>query len=250
MPNEPHPVSVAFWTYVIPMAATRALRIGIVLLVGFVALVILMFMGGFLASWVSTASLHGMRHFVVMIGVPASAILLSEMPLRDGITHRTLLYPLLGPVPRLTLVIVRTVITAAILALTSSLVLILIRVLLQEGFGFLPRELLSVTLASFAYVSLFGFVHLINRRGLIFGIVLFFVFDMPLGTVPFSLRNLSPSYHVGVIANQQENMQLPISFGLPDTSLLGSSLFLVAVAIVFIAAAAVAFTRKDLGELC
>ncbi len=37
MPNRPHPISTAFWTYVIPMIATRAMRIGLALFLLFIA---------------------------------------------------------------------------------------------------------------------------------------------------------------------------------------------------------------------
>jgi hypothetical protein len=250
MARNPHPASTAFWVYVIPMVSTRAMRIGLFLVVGFVACVVLLFVSGFFASGFVTEALYGMRHFLVMIGVPAGAVLLSEIPIRDGITHRTLLYPLLGPVPRVTHAVMRVMVTGTVLASGASTLLILIRALLGEGFAFLPREILSVTLGSFAYVSLFGFVHLYNRRGLITGVVILFLFDLPLGRLPFSLRNVSPSYHVGVIADQQVSMQLPISFGMPGTSVTMSALILLGIAVVFGAAIAAGFKRKDLGELC
>jgi len=250
MAGTPNPISTAFWTYVIPMTSTRAMRIGAVLLVGFVAIVVLLFMSGFIASGFVNEALLGARHFLIMIVVPVGAVLLSEIPIRDGITHRTLLYPLLGPVPRVTLALVRTAVTGAILAVCASALLLLIRILLKDGLGFLPRELLSVVLASFAYVALFGLVHMFSRRGLITGVIILFFFDMPLGKLPFSLRNLSPSYHVGVIADQQVNMQLPIAFGMPGTSVTMSALILLGIAVVFGAALAVAFRHKDVGELC
>lgn len=250
MANTPHPISTAFWTYVIPMTATRAMRIGFLFCVLFVAGAVLVFMSGVISSgWVSSALL-GMRHFLVMIGVPVGAVLLSEIPVRDGITHRTLLYPLLGPVPRTTQVLVRLAVTSTILAIGTGVLLILVRVLLRDGFGFLPNELLAVTLGAFAYVTLFGLIHLYNRRGLIAGLVVLFLLDMPLGRLPFSLRNVSPSYHVGVISEQQESMQLPISFGHPETSVAVSTLILLGIAVVFGAAIAVGFKRKNLGDLC
>ena len=250
MPNRPHPISTAFWTYVIPMIATRAMRIGLALFLLFIAGLALAFMGGLMSSWFGDYALLGMRHFLVMLLVPVGAVLLSEMPIRDGITHRTLLYPLLGPVPRATLAVVRIVVSSAILALGAGVLLLLVRVLLGDGLGFLPRELLSVTLGAFAYGAMFGLVHLYNRRGLIVGLAVFFIFDMPLGTVPFAIRNLAPSYHVGVIANQQSVMELPITFGQPATSVVMSALILLGIAVVFASAIAVGFTRKDLGELC
>lgn len=250
MANTPHPISTAFWTYVIPLTSTRAMRIGLVLFVGFVAVVVLLFVSGLVASGFVTAALHGMRHFLIMLALPATAILLSEMPIRDGITHRTLLYPLLGPVPRVTLAVVRVLVTGAVLAVASGALLVLIRVLLRDGFDFVGRELLAVGLGSFAYVSLFGLVHLYVRRGLITGVAILFFFDLPLGRVPFSLRNISLSYHMGVISAQQETMQLPIVFATPESSVTMSALVLLAAAAVLCAAVALGFNRKSLGDLC
>jgi hypothetical protein len=232
------------------MIATRAMRVGLVLCVLFIAGAVLVFMSGVISSGWVTHALLGMRHFLVMIGVPVGAVLLSEIPVRDGITHRTLLYPLLGPVPRITQVLVRVTVTSAILAIGTSVLLVLVRALLKDGFGFLPREFLAVTLGAFAYVTIFGLIHLYNRRGLISGLAILFLLDMPLGRLPFSLRNVSPSYHMGVIAEQEESMQLPISFGHPETSVTVSVLVLLAIAVVFGAAIAVGFKRKNLGDLC
>jgi hypothetical protein len=250
MARSPHSISTAFWTFVIPMTATRAMRIGLVLFIGVVAVVLLLFMGGFLASGFVTEALYGMRFFVVMVALPVGAVLLSEIPIRDGITHKTLLYPLLGTVPRTTLALVRTAVTAVVLAAGASFLLLLIRVLLREDFGFLPREILAVTLGAFAYVALFGLMHLINRRGLIAGLVVVFFFDLPLGKLPFSLRNVSPSYHVGVIAEQDVSMQLPIAMGVPGSSVTLSAFILLGIAVAFGAATAWVFKRKGLGDLC
>lgn len=250
MASTPHPITTAFWTYIIPMTSTRAWKIGIVLTALFAACVVLMYVGGFLASDFVFEALMGMRHFLIMVGVPVGAILLSEMPIRDGITHKTLLYPLLGPVPRTTLAVVRIVVTGAILAVGSALMLLLIRALLGEGFGFFPRELLSVFLGAFVYVALFGIVHLYNRRGLIAGLVILFVFDKPIGMLPFSLRNISPSYHMGVISNQQEGMHLPITIGAPASSVTMSVIVLIGIIVVFSAAIAYGFKKKDLGDIC
>jgi len=232
------------------MIATRAMRIGIALCALFVLAAVAVFASGAVSSSFMSEALNSMRHFLVMVGVPVGAVLLSEIPIRDGITHRTLLYPLLGPVPRTTIAVVRVAVTGAVLALVTSVLLVLIRALLKEGFEFLPRELLAVTLGAFAYISLFGLIHLFNRRGLITGLAVLLIFDFPLGRLPFTLRNISPSYHMGVIANQAETMQLPISFGSPATSLTTSILVLLGIALLFGAAIAFAFKRKRLGDLC
>lgn len=250
MPRPPHPIAIAFWTYVVPMTSTRAMRIGLVLFVGLVAVTILLFTSGLVSPGFVEYALYGMRHFLVMLAVPVGAVLLAEIPIRDGISHRTLLYPLLGPVPRTTLAMVRTVVTGAVLAIASGALLFLIRLLLGDGLGFFPRELLAVALGSFAYVALFSLVHLFARRGLVVGIAVLFLFDLPIGKVPFSLRNVSLSYHVGVIANQQENLQLPIVFRMPESSVVVSSLILAGIAALLLAAVAYGFKRKNLGDLC
>ncbi len=250
MTKSPNHISIAFWTYVIPMTATRAMKIGFTLFFLILTSVVILFMSGFIAEEFVDAALTGLRHFLVMVGLPVAAVILSEIPVRDGITHRTLLYPLLGPVPRVTLSIVRLLVTGAVLALGVGALLFLIRILLQEGLGFFGRELLAVILGSLAYVALFGLVHLFNRHGLIAGLAILFLFDLPLGKVPFSIRNISPSYHMGVIAEQQESFMLPISFGQPEPSLLMSTLILLCIAVLFGAAVTVGFKKKNLGELC
>ncbi len=250
MNSRPHHITTAFWTYVIPMTSTRAMKVGLVLFIGFIGIVVALFMSGLVARGFVTDALYGMRHFLIMVAVPVAAVILSEIPIRDGITHKTLLYPLLGPVSRTTLAVVRIAVTGAILAIGSALMLLLIRALLGDGFGFFPRELLAVTLGAFVYVAFFGFIHLYNRRGLIAGLVFLFVFDKPIGMLPFSLRNISPSYHMGVISNQQEGMQLPIRIGGPETSLVVSVIVLLSILVVFAAAIAYGFKKKDLGDLC
>jgi len=250
MANTPNLISIAFWTYVIPMTATRAMRIGLGLFFVFVISIVVLYMSGFVPKEFIDTALIGLRHFLVMAGLPVAAVLLSEIPVRDGITHRTLLYPLLGPVPRVTLSIVRLLATGTILAIGFGVLLFLIRIILKDGLGFFGRELFAVTLGAFAYVALFGMVHLFNRHGLITGLAILFLFDIPLGKVPFSIRNISPSYHMGVIADQQDSLLLPISFGQPDTSVIMSALILLCIAVVFSAAVTIGFKKKNLGELC
>jgi hypothetical protein len=250
MSNNPNPLVTAFWIYIIPMTSTRAFRIGLALFLLSIAAIVLFFMSGFLASDIVTSALIGMQHFLLMIGLPVGALIMAEIPIRDGITHRTLLYPLLGPIPRVTHALVRVTVTSLILAFAIACLLLLIRIMLKEGFEMFPRELLSIALGSLTYVALFGLIHLVNRRGLISGLAIFFLVDLPLGKVPFDIRNISPSYHMGVISGQEETYDLPIIVGMPSTSVMISALILIAIAVVFGALIAIGFKRKNLGELC
>jgi hypothetical protein len=240
---------IAFWTYVLPMMSLRAIRIGLFLLLGLVGLVALAIGLGAISKDATDAMLLALRGFVVFPGVPIGAILLSEMPLRDGIRHRTLLYPLLGPVPRPLLAVVRTLATGGVLAIGAVLGYLLLYVFLREGN--VGRDVLAVTLGSIAYVSVFGLVHLVSDRGLTAGLAVFALLDWPIGLLPLQLRNVSVSYHLKVIADRDTIMQLPISIGLlPAQSLALSCVLILALGAVFLALTAYLFQRRNLGEIC
>lgn len=244
------PVSIAFRAYVTPMMATRAMRAGLLLFALSLGGLVLLFLGGMFSGDLRTAALLGARHFLVMVGLPVAAVIISEVSLRDGIQHRTLLYPLLGPVSRVTLALVRTGVTAVILGAAVTTLLALVRLLLGDGMQPLGREAVAAVLGAAAYVGIFGLLHLVHRRALVSGLVLLFLLDLPLGRVPFSLRNLSPSYHVGVIADQQDLLALPVQLAPPDSSAVLSAVVLAGIAAASIALTAALFRRKNLGELC
>jgi hypothetical protein len=239
---------IAFWTYVLPMTSLRAIRIGVLLLLGLVSLVALAIVLGAISKDATETMLLALRGFVVFPGVPIGAILLSEMPIRDGIRHRTLLYPLLGPVPRPLLAVVRTLTTGAVLAVGAALAYLLLYAFLREGN--VGRDLLAVTLGSVAYVSVFGLVHLLSDRGLTAGLAAFVLLDWPIGLLPLQLRNLSVSYHLKVIADRDTIMQLPFSVGLPSQSLPLSCILILVLGAVFLGITAVLFRRRNLGEIC
>jgi hypothetical protein len=243
-------ISIAFWTYVTPMMATRAMRIGLLLFAMTLGGLVLLFLGGLFSESLRTAALLGTRHVLVMVGLPVAAAVLGEVSLRDGIQHRTLLYPLLGPVPRVTLALVRTAVTAAVLALALTLLLLLVGLLLGDLRNFLAHEAAAAALGAAAYVGMFGLLHLLLRHGLIGGLALLFLVDLPLGQVPFAIRSLSPSYHVAVIARQQIDISLPIPLAAPESSAALSAAVLIVLAAASLAATALVFRRRNLGEIC
>ncbi len=247
-------VSIAFWTYVTPMTSARAFKITIILTILFCVGAALAMAGGAIDEDITEAALTGLQHIAILMAVPLGAAVLGEMSLRDGITHRTLLYPLLGPVPRATQALVRTGVTMGLVAALGTILLLLVRFLMMlqlgEDLRGVPSEVVSIWLASFAYVALFGLVHLLNQRGLIFALIYLFMFDMPVGRVPFSVRNVSLSYHVAVVSDHVETTMLPIPVDAPASSVFWSSIVLLAVGTICLAVTAHLFDRRDLGELC
>lgn len=241
---------IALRTFLIPVTSSRGLKIGILGLLGVLALAGLAVLLKPIAAFFASESLLTLRRMVIVPGLPLLAVLYSEMPLRDGIRHRTLLYPLLGPVPRVTLAWVRTAATAGLLAAMLSVVLVVVTLLQGSGYGDLPQEILAVWLGSAAYVALFGVIHLIARRGLIASLAFFLMLDAPLAKLPFALRVLSPAYHTGVIAKQTVEIELPIPLSPPESSVLVSSIVLAAMAVALTLLGALLFRRKSLGELC
>jgi len=241
---------IALKTYLAPMTSTRAFRIGGLIFLSFVALVLIAALVRPVAAFLAQASLDRLRHGSVLPGVPLAALLLSEIPLRDGIRHRTLLYPLLGPVSRPMLAMVRTLATSLLVALAMTTLWILVR--LVQGSVAEPwiGQLLAIWLGSGAFVGLFGLFHLVSRRGLLVGLAYYGLLDDPLARLPFALRNLSLSFHMRSLAHQEVEINLPISITPPETSPWVSAMLLVAVAVALFAVTAMLFKRKPLGELC
>ncbi len=244
------PTLVALRAYLAPMPSFRGLRLG--LGVGFLAfgLIGVAFLLERLLPSMFGNLLRSLQLVAIVPGVPLTAILVSEMSLGDGIRQRTLLYALLSPVSRSTLAVVRTLTTALLLTAGGLIVVTVIRLLDGMPMGPLPREYLAVLMGSLAYTALFGFFHLAFRRGLIVGLVFYFLLDQPLAQLPFALRRLSPSYHLSVLADRVIDMRLPLSVPLSQTSNAVAAAVLLGIGAIFLAATVLVFNRKSLGELC
>jgi hypothetical protein len=242
--------TIALKAYVVPMTSTRAFRIGLLIFLLFVGLVVFAALVKPLAALLAQASLDRLRHGAVIPGVPLAALLLSEIPLRDGIRHRTLLYPLLGPVSRTMIAVVRSVATAMLVALAMTTLWVLVRLVQGKMDEPSAGQLIAIWAGSGAFVGLFGFIHLVSRRGLLVGLAYYGLFDDPVGRLPFALRNVSLSYHLRVLSHQLQEIDLPIELSPPHSSPVFSSFFLIASAVVLMAVTAVLFKRKQLGELC
>lgn len=232
--------------YLMPLGSARALRGAGILVVLLLGLIVT----GKALGFVHEEMLLALRGGLVIPGVPIAAALLSEISLREGITQRTLLYPLFGPVSRQALAVGRTLLTALLLvlgAIATSLALQGLAGVKPAGLG---REILGLCFGGLTYVALFGLLHLVSNRGLVTGLALFFTLDDPLGRLPFSLRLLAPSFHLRTISGVEAEFNLPIDVHPATSTPLMSSLALVVIGALAIYATAQLFARKPLGELC
>jgi hypothetical protein len=238
-------IAIASAGFLAPVTAARAFRRMLLAGIGFVALVVVLSALDFL----SPGELRSLRKFAIVPGIPVGAAILAEMALRDAMTQRTLLYTLLGPVSRARLAATRTVWTAMLLALGIAALLVVLQMLLASMDGLIQR-LLAAVFGSLAYVGIFGWIHLLTRRGTIASLALYATFDHAIGMLPFSIRMIAPSYHLRVLGEAQSAFPIPF-LGEPAKSTPWlASLVLLAIAALATFLSARLFARKNLPELC
>jgi len=251
--------AVAFRAYTASLFIGKVRWMLLASVLSFLALVALAVIAGVFFRDFKEEALRMIREFAVIPmgpvwffpgGIALGSLLLSEIPIRDGIRQRTLLYHLLGPVSRTTLAVVRTGVTGVLVASVLIALVAIVRLLEGGGLGGLPRDAFAIALGSCAYVGIFGAFHLFSRWGLASGLAFHVLFDNFLGVFPFGLRNFSPAYHLRVVADHPVGMNLPIRLEAPESSVILSALVLVAVAAASMAVGAYRFSRMQLGELC
>jgi hypothetical protein len=239
-------IRIAFWSYLAPLGGARPVRLAAIGAAALLAGIL----GGVAVGWIPRSAVSDLRGFLLVPGLAVATALFSELPLRDGITHRTLLYPLLGPVSRPLLAGVRVLATALLIAIgVSGLVAALGAVWGRPGW-ISPREVAAIFLGSLAYTTLFNFVHLLTRRGLVVSLAIYVLHDGFIGRLPFTIRDTAPSRHMRVLAGLDNPFSLPIPIGSSDPSPLASALILAVIAAGFLVAGSVHFSRKNLAELC
>ncbi len=241
-------IHIALLSYLAPMATARGVRIALMVCVAVPAILLV----ALALDIVTREHLMSIPAFVLIPGLPLLATLLGEMALRDGITQRTLLYPLLGPVPRATIAVVRTLTTGLILFILTAGMTLAIRLICQAPWAAFPRELLALFLGGLAYGALASLVHLLTRRGLIAGLALFLGLDSAIGRLPFSMARIAPSYHVWVVADRLQTMiyEIPIGIDAPDGSVTASIFTLLLFTALATTLTAAIFTRRNLATLC
>jgi len=95
-PMTPRELGIALRSYLLPLPRTTAFRLSLLGVAIVYLLALLIRMMGHAPSVDGELSFE-MGNALLMPGVPIFALLVSELPLREGIRHRTILYPLLGP---------------------------------------------------------------------------------------------------------------------------------------------------------
>lgn len=232
--------------FLLPLASARSLRIAALAAVAVTVIIATLRAVGLLTS----ESLDALRRAIPVVAVPIAAALLAELPIREGLTHRTLLYPLLGPVSRGSLALGRTLWTVALVALGALVASTALYLMTADRSGAWGRECLAILLGAYAYVALFGLLHLVSQRGLVTALALYFLVDQPLAQLPFSIRMLAPSFHVGSVLGRSPSYDLPIAVDSVSVAPVVSALVLLGAASLAIAWTMRLFSRRDLPELC
>ncbi|MCP4546071.1 MAG: hypothetical protein GY835_06360 [bacterium] len=239
-------IRIALLSYLAPLASARATRMTCVLM----ALLLMLVVTGRLTGFLPPTAFINIADSLILYGIPLFAVLLSEMSLRDGITHRTLLYPLLGPVSRTTIAVTRTLATGLLLFVSATLTLICVKVLGELSWSIFPQELAALFFGSIAYVAFFGLIHAVNSKALIISLCVFTLFDLPVGRLPFTMRNLAPSFHLRVLSDKIDSISIPVMMDVSDPSLFFSAMVMVLVTIVATTLTALLFSRRNLVNLC
>lgn len=213
-----------------------------VLLLGIVAV-------GSRARWLGPGTAYDIRTTLIVPGLPVLAVSLAELPLREGLTQRTLLYPLLGPVSRSVLCLARTLVAALVLCVGLGSLTLLLRLFALEPTRGLAGELTAVALGSVSYVALFGLLHVLSKHGLVAGLAVVLC-DYLLAKVPFGIRSFAPAAHLANLADVWVVDTHGLPLAVSPIALPTSITVLCLIALLCALLTTWRFSRMDLQELC
>jgi hypothetical protein len=242
-------LGIALRTYLLPLPWMRSFRLSVggVAFIYLVAMVIRV-IGRSRAGEEGELSFE-LAKALLMPGVPIFALLISELPLREGIRHRTLLYPLLGPASRDAIALARSAATAVLFGAVFAVLVGGVDLIGGMAVDELGAPLLAAFLGGMTYTAVFGFLQLLVSRGLAAGLLWYFLFDEPIAKIPFELCRLSVAYHVRVLGHDHEFFGIPVS-DFPAEQPVVSALVLVVITALALAATVALFRRRNLEELC
>lgn len=201
-------------------------------------------------GWLDADTFSTLRLSLIGVGVPIAAIVMAEIPLRDGMTHRTLLLSMLSPVSRGQLFVARHALVLMVLfALFAGLGTVLQLLGGFEGSAW-GMDLVAIACGLWCYLGIWGLISLLTKHALALGLAVFLLADYQLARFPLGLRNAAPVAHVqnllGVV--EVETLGLPVKVQAPEAWV--SALVLLLLGALCFAVAALAFRRRSLAELC
>jgi ABC-2 type transport system permease protein len=143
--------------------------------------------------------------------VPLSALLYASGMIQDEIEEQTLTYLLTRPLPKWTIYLAKFLATFVVTAVLASAFTLVTYLAIYVGLPdatfdtFLDRTgktIALLTLALFAYCSVFGLLSLVVKRSLVVGVAYIVVFESVLANIDFAVRHLTIMYYFRVLASR------------------------------------------------
>ena len=138
--------------------------------------------------------------------LPLASAIFSSAVLSQEVEQKTVVYLLTRPIPRPMFLVARTLASALVVFIVTSLssVALAIAVYGSSGFSnhFLFRDLIAIAVGSLAYGSLFVLISLIINRAMIVSLLFAFAWETSVPSMPGSIYLLSISTHLTAIAQR------------------------------------------------
>ncbi len=129
---------------------------------------------------------------LITLVLPLVSLLLATASFGDEMSDRTLIYQVLKPVSRWTIVLPKLAAGIAVIALLLALSGVLSNVLIvRDGAGSAVATAVALALGGAAYTAIFTWAGLVSRHALAFGLVYVFLWESSLSSLFEGIRILS-----------------------------------------------------------
>lgn len=133
-----------------------------------------------------------------------TALIFSAGLIHDEIEEQTLTYLLLRPIPRWGIFLAKMLAVAIAATLLTLCFIVLCYVCLFAGSPYwgdvFPKRIGIVcgamTLAMFAYCSVFGLISIVAKRAMVLGVLYIVIVEIVLGLIPFVVREYTIQFHM------------------------------------------------------
>jgi ABC-2 type transport system permease protein len=188
--------------------------------------------------------------------VPLSALLYASGMIQDEIEEQTLTYLLTRPLPKWTIYLAKFfatfVVTTALAGVFTLITYLAIYVglpdtSLETVLDRTGKTIVLLTVALFAYCSVFGLLSLIVKRSLVAGVAYVVVFESVLANIDFAVRHLTVMYYFRVLASRWMHLKYD-DWALNLKEAPGSTeclLTLLAASLVFIVLGTLSFSTRE-----